>query len=71
VGRGERQAFEIVRAVNYVDDADASWATKVFQGGSRGSVDRQVLWFYVVKGKLIKWGNPRDWPSKREIAHFL
>lgn len=65
------QAFELARVVHYVTDFDASWSTRLFTGGVSGSAHRQILWFYMVDGVLIKWGSPRDWPTKREIQQFF
>lgn len=65
------QAYELESVTPYVTDFDKSVLNRVFSGGVRGNLHRQILWFYTIDGILIKWGSPRDWPTKKDIERFL
>lgn len=60
---GGTTAYELTRKAKYVTTDDIDRQNYIWGAGSpRAKTERQVLWFYFYDGKLIKWGNPGDWP---------
>jgi hypothetical protein len=60
---GGTTAYELSRKADYVTSYDITMQNILWGVGSpRAKTERQVLWFYFYDGKLIKWGNPGDWP---------
>lgn len=61
-------AYELKNVQKYVTQSDMDrhnfW---VGFGSPRSKTKKQVLWFYFYKDILLKWGLPRDWPSKPDV----
>lgn len=39
-----------------------------YWAGVGGQLVRDRLWFYFQNGKLVKWGQPNDWPQKADLV---
>lgn len=60
----ETTAYELTRSAKYVTQDDIDRQNYWWGAGSpRAKTEKQVLWFYFYKDKLVKWGRPGDWPQ--------
>jgi len=64
-------AYELAHVITYATRHHSTDPLSSLLTGPDVHTHRQVLWFYFVEDTLIKWGNPRDWPSPREIQRFF
>lgn len=61
----EITAYELTRLARYVTQRDIDEQNSRWLAGSpRIRTEKQILWFYFYKDRLIKWGRPQDWPQK-------
>lgn len=61
-------AYEVVNLQKYVTQADLDRQNFLIGFGSpRAKTNKQVLWFYFFKDKLVQWGQPKDWPKRPDL----